>query len=426
MGLAMDPGPPAEEFTVKNLSLRARFLFAAVIALAVTAAGSAVLFAVPGSNAQANNPANNVAPATPASVAVVEERDVAMWDEFSGRLEAIERVEVRSRVAGAVKAVHFREGALVREGDLLITIDPDQYAAEVERLKAQVLAAEARVALTKKEQDRGQQLQQANSGAISQSSVDQRIGAYREAEANLRAAQAALQAAQLNLGYTEVRAPVAGRVGKLEITVGNLIAAGPGAPVLTSLVSVDPIYASFNADEEVVARALKTLGANAHTQVDRIPVQMVTVTSNGTSYQGRLQLIDNQVDARSGTVRVRAVFNNHDGSLIPGQFARLRMGQAKTEPALMVNERAVGTDQNKRFVIVVDAQNKAEYREVTLGASIEGLRIVTSGLKAGERIVVSGVQRVRPGAVVAPSTVRMDARPERQAQSSATTEIVQR
>jgi membrane fusion protein, multidrug efflux system len=387
-----------------------RPLVGAGIALAATALGVAAVVVVPSSSPRSSSPSAAAPAPTPVSVAVVEQRDVALWDEFSGRLEAVERVEVRSRVAGAVQAVHFREGALVQQGDLLLTIDPDPYAAEVERSKAQVLAAEARVALAKKEQDRAQQLQVANPGAISQSNVDQRIGAYREAEGNLRAAQAALQSAQLNLTYTEVRAPVAGRVGKLEVTVGNLVPAGPGAPVLTTLVSVDPIYASFNADEEVVMRALNGLGANAHAQLHRIPVRMVTATSNGTTFEGRLQLIDNQVDARSGTVRVRAVFANPDGRLMPGQFARLQMGQAKTEPAVMVNERAIGTDQNKKFVMVVGADNKAAYREVALGAFVDGLRVVTSGLNPGERIVVNGLQRVRPGAPVAPELVAMAAR----------------
>jgi membrane fusion protein, multidrug efflux system len=380
----------------------------------------AVLVSVPSSETRSSTPSQTQPAAVPVSVAVVEQRDVALWDEFSGRLEAVERVEVRSRVAGAVKAVHFREGALVNEGELLITIDPDPYAAEVERAKAQVLAAEARLAYAQKEQDRARRLQQANSGAISESNVDQRVGAYREAEGNLRAAQAALQTAQLNLDYTQVRAPVAGRVGKLEITVGNLIAAGPGAPVLTSLVSVDPIYASFNADEEVVARALKALGANAHAQVDRIPVRMNTATTNGTTYEGHLQLIDNQVDAKSGTVRVRAVFGNADGGLIPGQFARLRMGQPTTEPALVVNERAIGTDQNKKYVIVVGADNKAAYREVTLGVFVDGLRLVTNGLTPGERIVVNGLQRVRPGALLAPKLVSMTGSDQAQASPAAT------
>jgi multidrug efflux system membrane fusion protein len=386
---------------MKSLSLRRPLVGGAFAAAVTLAAGVALLF--PTSSPQSSIPAE-LAP-TPVSVAVVAQRDVILWDEFSGRLEAVDRVEIRSRVAGAVQAVHFREGALVKEGDLLITIDPDPYVAEVDRAQAQVLAAEARVALTRKEQDRAWQLQQSNSGAISDSNVDQRVGAFREAEGNLQAAQAALRAAQLNLDYTQVRAPVSGRVGRLEITVGNLVPAGPGAPVLTTLMSVDPIYASFHADEEVVMRALRSLGEDA--RIERIPVRMSTATNNGTEFEGRLQLIDNKVDANSGTIRVRAVFENPDGRLMPGQFARVRMGQAETKSVVLINERAVGTDQNNKFVMLVDADDKAVYREVTLGASTDGLRVVTSGLKGGERIVVNGLQRVRPGAVLEPRPVAM-------------------
>ena len=197
--------------------------------------------------------------ATPVSVAVVEQRDVEIWDEFSGRLEAIERVEVRSRVAGAVQSVHFREGALVKQGDLLITIDPAPYAAEVDRAEAQVAAAQARVSL---HQERRRARRRQLSGIAHHLAARARPARQRAAarpRPTCSAAQAALQTAQLNLDYTAVRAPVAGRVGRLEITVGNLVAAGPGAPVLTTLVSVNPIYASFNADEQVVTRALKTL-----------------------------------------------------------------------------------------------------------------------------------------------------------------------
>ena len=386
------------------------------VALVAVAIISGVFYILRSGGAQANAPASQAPAATPVSVAVVEQRDVAIWDEFSGRLEAIERVEVRSRVAGAVQSVHFREGALVKVDDLLITIDPAPYAAEVERAQAQVASAEARVLLTKSDVERGQAL--SGSRVISQRELDQRVNAQSEAEANVKAARAALQSAQLNLDYTKVRAPVAGRVGRLEITVGNLVAAGPGAPVLTTLVSVNPIYASFNADEQVVTKALKTLAdQGASSQVERIPVRM-TVSSNDDAFEGRLQLIDNQVDARSGTVRVRATFDNADGRLIPGQFARLRMGQPKAEPALMVNERAIGTDQNKKFVLVVNPENKAEYREVSLGAAVDTLRVVNSGLSAGERIVVNGLQRIRPGALVVPQIVRMDARSELQAQNT--------
>ena len=206
-------------------------------------------------------------------------------------------------------------------------------------------------------------------------------------------------------------------MGRIEVTVGNLVAVVAGAPVLTTLVSVGPIYAIFDTDAQIVVKVLADLqsgskGQSARQLIERIPVQMGTGTTGGTPHAGRLQLIDNQVDAKSGTVRVRAVFDNEDGSLIPGQFARIRMGQARNTQALLINERAVGTDQNKKFVLVVGEGNKAEYREVTLGAPIEGLRVVTSGLKAGETIIVNGLQRVRPGAVVAPQSVPMTAKAE--------------
>ena len=348
------------------------------------------------------------APPPSVSVAIVEPRDATIWDEFSGRLEAVERVDVRSRVAGTVQQVHFREGALVSEGDLLITIDPDPYAAEVDRFEAQVAAAEARVEFTRSEVERGRRL--LGTAALSERDVDQRTNVYREAEANLRAAKAALESARLNLEYTQVRAPVSGRVGRLEITVGNLIAAGPSAPVLTTIVSVDPIYASFNADETIVARSLSALGpeARAAAEVGQIPVAISNISTDGAWLPGRLQLIDNQVDATSGTVRVRAVFDNPDGRLIPGQFARIRMAQPKSAPVLAISERAIGTDQSKRFVLVVGDDNKAAYREVQLGAMAGNLRIVTSGLAAGDRIVVNGLQRVRPGLVVSPEQASMD------------------
>lgn len=385
-----------------------RRLLAVVLAVLAVTGISASVFGVSSSRAQPGAAAEP--PATPVSVATVVQSDVAAWDEFSGRLEAVERVDVRSRVAGTIQAVHFREGALVKKGELLLTIDPAPYAADVERADAQVAAAQARVAQAKGEHERSQRLW--SEQAISKREFDERINGQREADANLRAAQAGLQTAQLSLGYTQVRAPVAGRVGKLEVTVGNLVAAGPGAPVLTTLVSVSPIYASFDADEQVVTRALKEVNATGTRKLELIPVQMGTAASSDTPFEGRLQLVDNQVDPKSGTVRARAVFDNKDGQLMPGQFARIRMGQASKGTALLINERAVGTDQSKKFVLVVGADNKAAYREVTLGASVNGLRVVKSGLAANERIVVNGLQRVRPGALVAPQPVEMSAKAE--------------
>lgn len=406
-----------------NLGIRSS-LRGASLPIASGLLGIALALTAPAHTAMAADPAGAPA-AMPVSVAKVEQRDAMIWNEFSGRLEAVERVEIRSRVAGAVQAVHFREGSLVKAGDLLVTIDPAPYAAEVDRLKAQVVAAEARVGLTKTDLERARQL--ANSPALSQRDLDQRLNASREAEANLGSAKAALQSAQLNLDYTQVRAPVAGRVGRLEITIGNLIAAGPNAPVLTSLVSINPIYASFNADEPIVTLALKALGREAVAQmkVDRIPVRIETGAD--AELNGQLQLIDNQVDASSGTVRMRAVFDNDDGHLMPGQFVRLRMGEATAKPALLVSERAIGTDQNKKFVLVVGEGNKADYREIKLGAISDGMRVVTNGLNAGERIVVNGLQRVRPGAVVAPQMVSMDGKPLATADNGkASPEVAQR
>jgi membrane fusion protein, multidrug efflux system len=372
---------------------RIHIVAATIAALAVLSGGALYL-----RTSSAETKATAAQPqAMPVPVAVIEPHEVTTWDEFSGRLEAVERVDVRSRVAGQVKAVHFTEGALVKRDDLLVTIDPDPYAAEVDRAQAQVVAAQARVNYTKSERERAQRLW--DESAIARRELDERVHAAQEAEANLRAAQAALQSAKLNLNYTQVRAPVSGRVGRLEVTVGNLVAAGPGAPVLTTLVSVNPIYASFDADEHVVLRTL-------HEGPGGVQVEAETVTNGGRKLTGRLQLIDNQVNTRSGTVRVRAVFDNKDGSLIPGQFVKLRMGKAKTEQALLVSERAVGTDQSKRFVIVVGPDDKAIWREVTLGGTANGQRIVTAGLEPGERIVVNGLQRVRPGALLAPQAAQ--------------------
>ncbi|WP_159591304.1 efflux RND transporter periplasmic adaptor subunit [Chelativorans xinjiangense] len=377
------------------------FLWGAGLAVVASIAGT-VLMPKWFDGAQADTTAAAPAQAIPVSVAVVEPRDVTVWQEFSGRLEAVDRVELRSRVAGAIRSVHFREGALVEKGDLLVAIDPAPFEAAVAQAEAVVSAAEARVELTKLELERGRRL--AASRTVSQSDLDQRLSAHHEAEASLRSAKAALQSARLDLGYTDIRAPISGRVGQLEITAGNLVAAGAGSPILTRLVSVDPIYASFNIDERFVTLALSQLPATetGAPAVEQIPVQISTADENATPIKGHLQLIDNEIDTASGTVRARAVIDNAGGRLIPGQFVRVRVGQPRPERQLMISERAVGTDQDKKFVLVVDAANTLAYRQVTLGPSTEGMRIVESGLEAGERIVVNGLQRVRPGVLVEP------------------------
>lgn len=377
---------------------RRPWLATAGIALAATAA-AACIAAFRSTEARADASPAGTAPVA-VSVAAVSESEFTAWEEFSGRIEAVERVEIRSRVAGAIQAVHFREGALVRRGDLLITIDPAPYAADEERAQAQVAAAQARRAQAQSELSRAQRLAQEQ--AIAQRELDERSHAARESDANLRAAEAQLQAARLALDYTRIRAPLSGRIGKLEITPGNLVAAGPGAPLLTTIVSVSPVYASFEANEQAVHRLLQGTPGGANGAIERIPVQMGTASGSDTPYRGRLQLIDNQVDAASGTIRLRAAFVNGDGSLIPGQFARVRLGQPHATRAVLVAERAIGTDQDKKFVYVVDASNTARYREVTLGGPVAGMRVVLEGLHPGERIVVNGLQRVHAGVPVQP------------------------
>ncbi|MGV1755704.1 efflux RND transporter periplasmic adaptor subunit [Rhizobium sp. P44RR-XXIV] len=377
-------------------------LWGAGMSVAAAVVGAAFYLELP-RGAQATEASGPAAmPPTPVTVAAVESRDITSWQEFSGRLEAIDRVEVRPRVAGAIQSVQFREGALVKQGDLLVTIDPAPYEAAVAQAQAQVGAAKARLNLTKVEVDRGQKL--FDNKTISQSDMDTRASNYAEADANLKAAQATLQTAQLNLDYTQVHAPIAGRVGKIAVTVGNLVAAGSSSPALTTLVSVDPIYASFNANEQTVTQALAELPATngAVPPVEQIPVQIGTASDSGTPIKGKLQLIDNEVDAASGTVSVRAVFDNPGGRLIPGQFVRVRMGQPKAESKLVISDRAVGTDQDKKFVFVVGGDNKVNYRQVQLGSLVDGERVIEDGLKVGEKVVVNGLQRIRPGAVVAP------------------------
>ncbi|PYE42831.1 multidrug efflux system membrane fusion protein [Rhizobium sp. PP-F2F-G20b] len=379
-------------------------LMGAGLTIAASVAGAAFYFERM-EGAVAAEPAAVAAPqAIPVTVAAVETRNVATWQEFSGRLEAVGRVQIRPRVAGAIQSIEFREGALVKAGDLLVTIDPEPYKAAVAQAEGQVASAEARLDYATTELDRGERLTSKN--VLSDSDLAQRRSARAEAVAAVQSAKAALRVAGLELGYTEVRAPISGRVGRREITEGNLVAAGSGSPVLTTLVSVDPIYASFDVNEDLIGRTLAQLGRDDTETPDLalIPVELATGAGEGTAIRGKLQLIDNEVNAQSGTVRVRAIFDNPGGQLLPGQFVRIRMGDPTPENHLMISEKAVGTDQDKKFVFVVDPQNTVAYRQIELGSAVDGQRIVEKGLNAGDRIVVNGLQRIRPGALVDPQT----------------------
>lgn len=376
---------------------------ALALALAAALGGAAYVYAPVKASPQP--PAAPMA--MPVSVAAALERRVTEFDEFSGRLEAIDRVEVRPRVAGYIDSVHFAPGAMVKKGDTLFVIDPKPYAAEVARAEAALAAAQAKLALANSELTRAQRL--LDDRAIAQREFEERVNAQREAQASIQSAQAALDIARLNLGYTRVTAPISGRASRAEVTVGNLVAAGAGGPALTSIVSTSPMYATFEIDEHTY---LKYAGQAVGRRARQLPVYMGLANEPGFPRKGAIEFVDNRLDPQSGTIRVRAVFDNADGMLTPGMFARLKVGAAEAKTAVLIDDRAVGTDQSKKFVFVVGADGKVAYREVRLGPVVDGLRVVRAGLAAGEQIVVNGLQRVRPGMSVAPTAVPMERGPD--------------
>ncbi|MCR4159477.1 efflux RND transporter periplasmic adaptor subunit [Kerstersia gyiorum] len=386
---------------------------ALVLAAALVATGGYLAFGPsPGAGTAQAQPAPPAG--APVDVAPAFTRSIVDWQRYSGRLEAIEHVEVRPQVSGTLTRIHFKDGALVRKGDDLFTIDPRPYAAEVDRASAQLAAARARVSYTASELARGKRLMSEN--AIARRDFEEKENAAREAAANLQAAQAALDTARINLGYTRITAPMDGRVSRAEVTVGNVVSAGGTAQPLTSLVSVARIYAAFDVDEQTFLRYVNPSRATGA----EVAVELGLANEDGYSRSGTVQSVDNQLDTSSGTIRVRAVFDNPDGLLLPGLYARIRLGGSAPHDATLIEERAIGTDQNRRFVLVVDDNNRASYREVRLGANIGPLRVVEQGLAPGERIVVNGLQRVRPGDTVAPKLISMDAGPEAVRTASAT------
>jgi membrane fusion protein, multidrug efflux system len=333
----------------------------------------------------------------PVSAAVVVEKPVADTQEFSGRLEAVEHVEIRPRVSGFITAVNFKPGATVRKGDVLFVIDPRPFQAEADRAEAAARSARAKAELAKLELSRAERL--LGDKAIAQREYDASASAQKELEANARAAQAQYDTAKLNLAYTRVTSPIDGRVSKAEITLGNLVDA---SSVLTSVVSLERIYASFDGDEDTYLR----VRSQAHSG-QSVTVRVGLANEEGFPHEGRLEFVDNQLDTRAGSVRMRAIFANKDDVMAPGLFARVQIGGGDAKPALLISDRAVGTDQSHKFVFVVDKDGKAEYREVKLGPVVDGLRVVKAGLKPGEKIVVNGLQRVRPGSPITAQTVPM-------------------
>lgn len=341
-------------------------------------------------------------PPPPITMAAVLEKDVIEWSEFSGRIEAMDAVEVKPKVSGTIEKVHFQDGAMVKKGDVLFTIDPRPYKAEYDRLTGALAAADSALVNAKQEIARAKNLMATK--AISKREYDERASALRIAEGNMRAAKGAVDAAKVNMDYTDVIAPISGKLGRAELTEGNTVNAGSSAPVLTRIVALSPIYISFEVDEQTFLSHIQHYPADA---LKQIPVQVGLANQKDTPIPATIHSFDNQLNVSSGTIRVRAINDNADGKLVPGLFARVKLGTPRAETRLLVSEKAIGTDQSKKYVFVVNDKNMAEYREVTLGSVVDGLRVVNTGLKAGDKVIVNGLMRVRPGAPVTPDVVDM-------------------
>jgi multidrug efflux system membrane fusion protein len=342
-------------------------------------------------------------PAVKVSVAEVIEQPINEWDEFTGRLEAPEAVDIRPRVSGFIDRVAFDEGSLVKKGDLLFQIDPRPFQAEVKRLEAQLQQARASQARTASEARRGERLRKSN--AISAELADARASAAQEAQAAVAGIQAELDNARLNLSFTRVSAPIDGRVSRAEITEGNLVSAGQSQ--LTTLVSTDKVYAYFDVDERVFLKYVELARQAGGQTRDASPVYLGLSSEDGHPHLGELDFLDNQVNPQTGTIRGRAVFDNRDGRFTPGLYARLKLVGSSQYAAALIKDEAVGTDLGKKFVLVLDKDNAVQYRAIELGPKLEGLRIVRSGLAKGEKIVVNGLQRAFPGSTVDPQRVPM-------------------
>jgi multidrug efflux system membrane fusion protein len=365
----------------------------------VLASLAAALLLISGCGASAETQSASP-PAAPVSVSPAVLRPVVDSEEFSGRLEAADYVELRPRVNGTIDKVHFTDGALVRKGDLLFSIDSRPFEAEAARAQSQLTSIKARFELAQSELARAQKL--LDSQAVSKQEVDQLAASQRTSQADIQGAEAALRIARLNIEYAQVRAPIAGRVSRANVTAGNVVSE---QSVLTTIAGVSKVYAYFDGSERTYLRL------NESRTGGKAPkVRMALLDEQGFPHEGVVDFIDNRLNPQTGAVRMRATFDNAGGRFTPGLSARLRMESAAAYDAVLVPERSIGTDQTKKFIYVVGADGKPQFREVHLGALADGMRVVKGSVKPGEHVVVDGLQRIQPGMLVAPQVLQVDAK----------------
>ncbi len=371
----------------------------------VTALALAVMVGCSGSHAETAAP-----PPPQVTAAPVLIKPVSQWDDFSGRVEAVQSVELRPRVSGYIDKVNYTEGEEVKKGDVLFTIDARSYQAEYDRARAELTRARTQASLARSESDRAKKL--SDQQAISTETWEQRRAAADQSGAAVQAAQAALDAAALNLEFTKVRAPINGRAGRAMVTAGNLVTAGDSASVLTTLVSLDTVHVYFDADEGTFLRyaQMARKGERPSERDSELPVKVGLSGEEGYPHTGKVDFLDNQVTRSTGTIRVRALLDNADRAFTPGLFARVQLLGSGQFEAMLIDEKAVLTDQDRKYVYVVDDKNTAQRRDIVLGRGAEGLRIVQQGLKAGDRVIIDGVQKVfMPGMPVQAKAVAMQA-----------------
>ena len=344
------------------------------------------------------------APPPPPQVTVSKPlvREVMEWDEYTGRLEAVDTVDVRARVNGYLQSIHFKDGQIVKEGDLLFVIDPRPYQAELDRAEAELKLAQARLSLAQNDLARAKNLLSAK--AISVEEADTRASDEKVAAATVQQAEAAVDAARLNVEFTQVRAPITGLISRKYVTEGNLINGGTGGTLLTTIVSLNPIYCYFEADEQSFLKynRLEKEGLRPDTRQSDSPAYLELADETGFPHKGYVDFLDNRIDTQTGTIRGRGVFENPGDILTPGLFAKIKIVGSAPYEAILLPDEAIGSDQSQKFVLVVNPENTVEYRQVELGPKINGFRVVRSGVKPGDRVIVKGLQRVAPGAVVSP------------------------
>src|SRR5882724_4693776 len=369
--------------------------------------GTLLLLVLAGCERPATTPSSDELPKVSVSAAV--EQNVTDYAEFTGRLAAVDSVEVRAHVWGYLEKVNFKEGAIVNKGDVLFELDARPYQALLEQAKAKVAQDEAQFTFDEAENQRNVTL--VGKGAVTKSDLDKTTAARNVDLANIAADKATVRQRELDFEYTKIQAPVSGRISRYNVTVGNLIQSGDqaGGTLLTTIVSVDPIYAYFDVDENTVLRVIRLIrdGKADSARDGGLPVALALANEEGFPHQGTINFVDNQLNAKTGTIRLRGVFRNEDQLLTPGLFARVRVPIGRSHPSLLVTERALDNDQGQRIVYVVDDKNEITARPVKIGALHDGLREITDGLQSGERVVVSGLALIRPGIKVEPKLVGM-------------------